>query len=378
MTHIQKQFFALLRSGLWGTPADASLFDEQTDWKQLMQFAKKQALLGIIFDGVRTLPDEKQPQRALHLQWCNVLMQIEETNELLNRELANVYDLYRANGIEPILMKGQGVAQNYRNPLHRHSGDIDLYIGKVNYDLANQLLFREGTSKHEESFKHTSIRWHGVDIENHRVLSRLSAPQSDRHLQQDINRYLNPAHCCKLPVGTCQVSVPSPSFDAAYLLLHSIIHFLSEGIGLRQVCDWTCLLYAQRENIDRKEVAEILQKWGLTEGAKAFGAIATRYLGLPGEFLILPCEQQDLKTGDWLLDDIWKGGNFGKFDNRRKQRPEGYWQGKWNTYTHILNRCRELGALAPVEARWYPFKLLLYTFQTQANKLKKRPESHRN
>ena len=92
----------------------------------LYQSAKVQALLGITFDGMQTLPQELRPKRELYLKWCNALLQIEENNHILNQEIAKVYTLYRANQIEPVLLKGQGVAQNYRNPLHRQCGDIDL------------------------------------------------------------------------------------------------------------------------------------------------------------------------------------------------------------------------------------------------------------
>ena len=89
MTPIQKQFFSLVQSGLWGTATDAGLFDAQTDWAQLYQSAKAQALLGITFDGMQTLPQELRPKRELYLKWCNTLLQIEEHNHVLNQELTN-------------------------------------------------------------------------------------------------------------------------------------------------------------------------------------------------------------------------------------------------------------------------------------------------
>ena len=155
MTPIQKQFFALVQSGLWGTPVDTTLFNIQTDWAQLYQSAKVQALLGITFDGMQTLPQELRPKRELYLKWCNALLQIEENNHILNQEIAKVYTLYRANQIEPVLLKGQGVAQNYRNPLHRQCGDIDLYIGPKNYEKANKLLRTESTGE----LSRESTRW---------------------------------------------------------------------------------------------------------------------------------------------------------------------------------------------------------------------------
>lgn len=369
MTQIQKQFFALVQSGLWGRDIDSNLFDQQTDWQQLYQSAKVQSLLGITFDGMQNLPQELRPKRELYLKWCNTLLQIEECNRILNRELANVYALYRANRIEPVLMKGQGVAQNYRNPLHRQCGDIDLYIGVRNYEKANELLRQESTGEHEENHKHTCIHWHNVDIENHRILSRLSSPRADRSFQQEIARWHGTEACRSLDIEGCRVTLPPLSFDVAYILAHSALHFLNEGIGLRQVCDWTVMLHARREELDRKKTARLLQQWGLDKAARIFGVVAVHYLGLSTEDLPIPYTEKDLKTGEWLLQDIWQGGNFGKYDQKRKQRPKGYWSGKWYTFTRAFHRCREFGALVPSEARWYPLMLAIHSAQIQWNKI---------
>lgn len=369
MNQIQKQFFALLQSGLWGTAIDTTLFDEHTDWQSLYQSAKRQTLLGIVFDGMQHLPQELRPKRELYLKWCNTLMQIEENNHLLNRELSNVYALYRTNEIEPVLLKGQGAAQNYRNPLHRQCGDIDLYIGTRNYDAANRLLRQESTDEHEENHKHTCIHWHGVDIENHRVLSRLSSPFSDQNFQREIGRWHNTAACRSLEIEGCQATLPPLSFDVSYVLTHSVLHFLNEGIGLRQVCDWAMMLHAQREEIDREKTVKLLQQWGLSKAARVFGVIAVNYLGLPKEELPIPFTEKELKTGEWLLNDIWQGGNFGQHDQKRKHRPKGYWNGKWYTFTRAFHRCREFGTLVPSEARWYPLMLALHSAQVQWKKL---------
>lgn len=369
MNAVQQQFFTLVQSGLWGTEADASLFGGQTDWEQIYQAARAQALMGIVLDGIQTLPAEKRPSRGLYLKWCNTLMQIEEKNRLLNRELANVYALCRKHGVEPVLLKGQGVAQNYRNPLHRQCGDIDLYIGAENYAQVNNLLRTEATGEHEENHKHTSIEWHGVTIENHRTLTRLSAPAADRFLQREIARWHNTDLCRRLSVGDCLVTLPPLPFEVVYILTHSALHFLNEGIGLRQVCDWACLLHHERENIDRNKVAELLRRMGLTRAAQVFGVVAVKYLKLPVEDLPVPYSEKDLATGDWLMEDIWQGGNFGQFDTRRKRRPKGYWSGKWYTFTRACKRCYELGALAPAEARWYPMMLALHSAQAQWNRL---------
>ena len=368
MTTLQEQFFELIRAGLWGTPANPVLFDGQTDWKEIYRSARVQALLGVVFDGVQSLPKEKLPPRALYLQWCNVVLQMEENNRLLNRELGRVYALLRKESIEPVLMKGQGLAQNYRHPLHRQCGDIDLFTGLRDYDRANELLRIEASSDEEELYKHASFTWHGIVVENHRILTQLSAPGPNRRLQREIERWHGSADCRKRMIEAVEVTLPPLPFDTVFVLLHAIQHFLDEGIGLRQICDWACMLYAQRDMPGREETAALLKALGLEKAARVFGAIVVCYLGLPAEHLPVPFQKADIKTAEWLLSDIWAGGNFGKHNAAQPKRPRGYWRGKWHTFVRVSKRCREWGAIVPQEARWHPLALALHAVSMQWKK----------
>lgn len=368
MTTIQKQFFELVKAGLWGISANPVLFDNQTDWEKLYHSARMQAVLGIVFDGIQSLPKEKFPPRIIYLKWCNVVLQMEETNRLLNRELGAVYSLLRGAGVEPVLMKGQGVALNYRQPLHRQCGDIDIFTGLSDFEKANELLRMEASSEEEELYKHASFVWHGVMIENHRILTQLSAPGPNRRLQQEIRRWHGSSECRTCMIEGVEITLAPLSFDVVFILMHSIQHFLDEGIGLRQLCDWACLLSAQSDSIDKAEVVSFLKSFGLEKAARVFGAIAVCYLGLPSEYLPVSFQPKDLKMAEWLLSDIWAGGNFGKHNAGQPKRPQGYWSGKWHTFVRVLKRCREWGGIVPQEARWHPLMLALHSAAMQWKK----------
>lgn len=368
MTTLQEQFFELIRAGLWGKQANPQLFDNQTDWKEIYRSARAQALLGVVFDGVQSLPKDKLPPRALYLQWCNVVLQMEENNRLLNRELGNLYALLHKEGIEPVLMKGQGLAQNYREPLHRQCGDIDLFTGLDHYERANELLRLEASSEEEELYKHASFTWHGVIVENHRIMTQLSAPGANRRLQREIRRWYTGGDCRKRTIGAAEVTLPPLPFDTVFVLLHAVQHFLDEGIGLRQICDWACMLHAQRDLPGKEETTALLKSLGLEKAARAFGVIVVRYLGLSAEHLPVPFQAADIHTAEWLLTDIWAGGNFGKHNAGQSKRPEGYWSGKWHTFVRVLKRSREWGAIVPQEARWHPLALALHSASMQWKK----------
>lgn len=354
MTTEQRAFFELVKAGLWGTTADVSAFDSHTDWPRLYKYGKSQTLLGIMLDGIQTLPAELRPERGLYLRWCAFVLQIEERNKKLNREIDNLYKLLRADGVEPVLLKGQGAARNYRNPLHRQCGDIDIYIGKHNFERVNRLLEQDGQEALEVCAKHSAYNWHDVSVENHRILAQMEAPTADRHLQRNIASWHGTDKMVRWELDGCEIVVPPVEFDALFLLQHAVHHLFNLGIGFRQICDWACLLHHNREQLDRALAARELKALGLDRAARIFGALAVKYLGLDEADLPLPFDAKDEADCDWLFDEIWGSGNFGKFDARRTTRPKGYWRGKWHTFTSIVGRNRKLRRVAPAEVFWTP------------------------
>lgn len=362
----QEQLLALIRAGLKIEKPDLKLFETGTDWEALYQAAKEQTVLGIAFDGLSDLPQENKPPRNLYLKWCNQMLRIEEQNKKLDHEIGELYALLRSKGIEPILMKGQGVARNYPNPQHRTCGDIDLYIGPENYGTVNALLQMEATRECEENYKHTHVEWHGVEVEIHQIMISLSTPWYNRHLQKDIADWKQGGNQDKnTHIAGTEVSTPPAAFNSAFLLMHALHHFLNEGIGLRQVCDWACELRKNHNPEKLTETANLLKRYGLTRGGRIFGALVVTYLHLPQEYLPLSYTAKDLQKAQWLLEEIWAGGNFGHHDQRIRKRPKGYWGGKWYTFSRALKRCTEMWSLSPSEACFYPLALACHSAQMQ-------------
>lgn len=375
---MQQAFFALVRTGLWGIPADSTLFQSVSvdGWERLYHMASSQALLAITFDGIGSLPAELRPPRPLYLQWAARTAQVEQANAQLNRTLTQVISLYNEACLQPVLLKGQGIGSHYRNPLHRQCGDIDIYIGKKGQPIANRLLLQQGAvAEGEASDKHTSYSLDGVHIENHRIILRLNNPLANRYFGKLIDEWY-PQGADSVPFHaqnkeTVDVAVPPATFNALYIFLHAFVHFLNSGIGLRQLCDWTCLLAKCSTDINKDALLHQLQKLGLLRAAQAFGYIAVSRLGLPASQLPFPLE--DVKfLGEKLLEDILITGNFGQHDIRIKPRPKGYWAGKWYTFCRATRRCNELRQFAPGEAFWYPVTLIKGTVAIQINRLKNR------
>lgn len=349
------RFFTLLRAGLWGTTADASAFvDGKADWQAIIRLAKQQAVLALTFDGMETLPSELRPSKEWAMKWFSAVVRIEQSHDLLNRELANIVRLYTGKGISSLLLKGQGVATLYIRPEHRQCGDIDLYLGE-GYEKAKQLVLTLDVPLEPESDKHLGFHWNGVEVENHRKIARFYSPSNDKRLKRFFANWLTePQNHYK--IEDVDITIPAPGFNAVYLLIHAFVHLMQEGIGLRQVCDWARLLSVHAKDIDKERFIREIRFLGLEDVACAFGYIVVNYLGLPVNDFPLSLDSQKIKAdGEFLINDILIGGNFGVHHEEVKNKPQQQsWQRKCYTYSKILSRSRELKRFSPSEARWYP------------------------
>ena len=372
MNKTLETFFELIRSGLWGTEPNMEMFSSKVDWPSIYQYSKTQALLGIVLDGINILPENLRPPRLLYLKWCAEVLQIEDDNRKLDSEVINLFKLLRGHGIEPILMKGQGIGRNYPNPLHRSSGDIDIFIGKNNFEKVNDLLLREGESNGLWNEKHDHIDWHDVTVENHWEIARMVYPKADKKLQKIVNDWHLSEKSDKVFINDYKISVPPIDFDVVFILLHTVNHLSVGGVGLRQVCDWALLLHNRQKEINKAETKRILKDLDLINASKIFGALAVKYLGLPVEDLIIPFSREDEKESLQLLEDILDSGNFGCIGYKAKNKSKNWIKRKILNFGSALRRELLLRRILPGPTFWYAYNVMAVFFRANYNKLRAR------
>jgi len=345
-------FFYILQQGLWQRSFD-HLPDTQTDWESIYRMSIRQTVSGIMFDGLANLPVDLQPDKTLLRQWYARTIKIEQANLLLNSVLSEITNIYKNNGLHPILLKGQGLAQNYHNPLHRQCGDIDLYFGKENYKKANDIAFSLGIQNVIKMSKHLSFSYKNIVIENHRVIVQLHNPLYTMRLNKIINKYF-PHRIQSIAINEDHVSIPDKQFNVLYVFLHLSIHYLGLGVGLRQLCDWARVLYVHND-IDRDILLEDLNNLGFLDMWVVFGYIVVNNLGLPKEFMPFYDENASYKARR-ILSQIMYDGNFGVYSYNPQHRLS--FVRKWYTFMYILKRSLIYNSI-------FPKKIFLYTiFQT--------------
>ena len=308
----QKIFFDFLRFCI-GSAKDIPDSLKEADWLEIYAIAKKQALLGVLFYGIRRLPKELAPEQKLLMQWMVMAEQIRKQNIRLFQDSVKVCQNFENEGFANCILKGQGNALLYPDSYMRTPGDIDIYLAGgrkrvmqyINKVCPNQVM-----------------RYHHVDfpvmktaIEVHFTPSYMFFPVHNRRMQKWFEKVMGEQcnHRVSLPDGYGEIHVPLVSFNVIYILSHLYRHIFTEGIGLRQLLDYYYVLISDDLLLIRDRVQKELKPLGLWKFAQAVMFVMKEVFGLSEDRMIAPTDE---KEGRFLLDEIMKGGNFGQYDDR--------------------------------------------------------------
>jgi len=130
MTTEQNIYLQILAYGL---TKDASITAPNVDainWHKFYSFCESQAIIGIGLQCIDKFKNQlgsslKIPQSLL-LQWIGISEQMKVQNQLLNKRTKELTEYLTNKGKRNCILKGQGNALMYPEPLLRSSGDIDV------------------------------------------------------------------------------------------------------------------------------------------------------------------------------------------------------------------------------------------------------------
>lgn len=358
MTIAEQQFFELLRAGLWGRNADAGMFKGQVDWKQVLHAASSQTVLIIVADGIETLPKELWPSKDTMLKLMMMRIKTRQMHQLLNSTLNEITTALTAEGIPSILLKGQGVAQNYIRPESRSCGDIDLYVGMENFMEACRVVGKISSTPVEEGIDsphHMHMKMNGVEIEVHKKADYMPSERSDRSLQEWTAELLDDNfRSGNLPHwdndGT-SISLAPETFDAFFIFHHMVRHMTTAGVGMRQLCDWSMYLHRHHDKVDTAVLQAKLKEYKLEQVWNEFGKLAVVHLGLPASSLPLCPEVLESGKTEKIIRQIMISGNFGHHDTVNKLhksvKEQGYMKKKWRDFRFQSSRLIRLLSIFP-------------------------------
>ena len=368
----QKIFFDFLRFCI-GSAKEIPDSLKEADWKEIYAIAKKQCLVGVLFDGIKKLPAEHVGmKKELLLQWMAESQILEKANVRLNDAAIHVSEWFRKKGFRTCILKGQGNALMYPNPYTRTPGDIDIWVeGGDNRVIS----FVRSISPHGKAcYHHIEFPlYKGVEVEVHYRPSFLLCFWHNRKLQKYYERVKEEQFSHRVMLEEQrEIAIPTVEFNLIFQLTHIYAHLMNEGIGLRQLLDYyyvLCDFYKVYQNFSNPSVSlskgsstfspspsssgsgdvtallgarnryalrladhqrstpdcagwdrlGVLQKelkelglWKFTGGIMY---IMQEVFGMPASRLIVPPNE---KYGKFVLNEVLEAGNFGKHDERNR------------------------------------------------------------
>ena len=238
----QKIFFDFL-SFCIGSAKEIPSSLKEADWKELYAIAKKQCLVGILFDGIKKLPVEHVGmKKELLLQWMAESQMLEKANVRLNDAAIQVSEWFRKKGFRTCILKGQGNALMYPNPYSRTPGDIDIWVEGGDKRV---ISFVRSISPHEKAcYHHIEFpSYKGVEVEVHYRPSFLLCFWHNRKLQKYYERVKEEQFSHRVMLGEQgEIAIATVEFNLIFQLTHIFSHLMNEGIGLRQLVDYYYVL----------------------------------------------------------------------------------------------------------------------------------------
>jgi len=358
--NINKLFLNLLSSSISNKPADANLFREldSLSWKKIERIARKQSVSALIADKALSLPEGSLPPKK---QIMVFFSQIEQT-KALNRKMISVLLKVKAEYLKVdlpfVLLKGLSAGINYPEPLLRNPGDVDLFLYRDgDYERSIDWLESNDIELGIGNHIHYKFDVDGISIENHSRITYFNHKKYDKLFADWEKELIEKENFTYIELGGQTIKQLPVEMNAFYIFQHLFLHFVHDGVGFRQYCDWLLFLHKYHKDIDSKSFTSIAKSYALLYPMQVFARAAVKYIEVPES--IFPFEMiKDNRYVDVVIEDIFNGGNFG-FHKPGKRRPEEKMDGMWFSFTSTLKRSIKFGALSPQHCAILPTKKLV-------------------
>lgn len=312
--NIQQALMALLRSGLWNREIDDKSCFPLTagEWGQLILLARQQTVPGIVFRGIGLMPERFMPPVSELARWMVAVDDIEAAGRNMNLAVISLLNEFSSVGVAPVLLKGQGVALFYEEPLLRESGDIDLYFCSEDERIRAEKFVSDRNIKIVgRSDGSSCYNFNGVIVEHHSdLLDFRNDSLCGLVISKKGSEWIEMARIAEngLAVDVC---VPCPELNIVMLNFHILKHAMGHGVGLRQLCDMARAYHSLSDRIDRKLLSMVFRKAGIAGWNRLLHSALVGNLGLD-VCLLEGLGIAGSSADNELMDIVWSGGNFGQ------------------------------------------------------------------
>lgn len=299
-------FYELVKVAL-GNNSVLSRIPSDAEWYNLYKICQEQCITGVVFEALDRLSKQGQkPPLDLLYQWICDAELIKQQNLIVNRRCVEISRMFAEAGFKTCILKGQGNALLYPNPLSRTSGDIDIWVD------ADKNIIDEFVHKRFSNIKGGRMHiefpvFDDVSVEVHYIPRYMFAPWHDRCIQAFFQKKADVQFGNMVTLegteGVCAVT--TVDFSLVQQMSHLMSHYMGEGIGLRQFIDYYYLLNYHAVDTG---IIDVFRHCGLLEFAQGVMWIEKTLLGVDDNYLIVKPSE---RIGLAIKHTIEEGGNFG-------------------------------------------------------------------
>lgn len=279
MNHIDQLYLQIIYNTCVQNPTDFITIQPENE-QPLTELTKVQSTLPFLLSYIKNptiLNSLKHQTKLMMLNYYQI--------EQFTRRIANLFD---ANNISYILLKGISLAAFYPIPEYRQLGDVDIYINdKEMFNRANALLLANGYTKDDEISDHHQGYLYKVPQTGRTMILELHYRIVGLYQYAPVNKIVDDVFAANTfspamqTVNDRNYPVLPPTEYTFYMIHHMLKHYLYSGFGIRLLCDFTFFLGHNYTAIDFAQIHTWCKESKILHLYEIILETCRIYLGLP-------------------------------------------------------------------------------------------------
>ena len=309
---------------------------------EIYELALKHNLVPIIYESLRKNTQYPIPAQFMQTAISQIVGQQQRTEQFFA-----IYQKLLDANIKPLVLKGLVCRELYPQSDYRISSDEDIWIQPQDFEQCYQIFIDNQyncTNKqllNNDDFLQTVQT---INFSNNILTVEVHINPFGTHdkLHQKMNSYFKNAFSSAVSMNINHqiIYTLEPTQHYLFLIIHLYKHFISAGVGIRQVLDLFIFYQHYQNNIDHKQLESILKSLKIDQLYLAIITIGKQYLG----FENLPATKI-IQHIDTLTENLISNGCFGTHDMT---------QAYSSIYTRIITRNKNTSVLKTIWQMIFP------------------------
>ena len=278
MNHIEQLYLQIIHNTCTQTSSNITISQDVSIL--LINLAQTQSSLPFL------LPYIKDSSLLANIKYQTKLMMLNYYQ--IEQFTRRITDLFDANNISYILLKGISLAAFYPVSEYRKLGDVDIYINdKEMFNRASALLLANGYSKDDEISDHHQGYLYKVPKTGRTMILELHYRIVGLYQYAPANKIVDAVFAANTfspvmqTVNDRNYPVLPPTEYTFYMIHHMLKHYLYSGFGIRLLCDFSFYLEHNYTDIDFVKIHTWCEESKILHLYEIILETCRIYLGLP-------------------------------------------------------------------------------------------------